>query len=114
MASPALAQEQAIPFDIPAQNLSQSLEALSNLSGSQMIYPAELVQGLKGSAVKGSFTPGEALKRLLKGSGLDAKPTGKGSFTLVKQTAAPPTQLDTMTVTATRTPNKSFDLPISL
>lgn len=114
LAAPLSAAEQEkLNFDVPAQGLSKALESLASQSGLQMLYPADLVAGLRGQALRGDYTPEQALPLLLKGSGLVAKPTGPGSFTIVKAETPVVTRLDTIMVTATRTPNKTFDLPVS-
>lgn len=100
-------------FDVPAQGMSKALENFASQSGLQMLYPSDLVAGIMAQALRGDYAPEQALTILLKGSGLEAKPTGPGSYSLVKAERPTITRLDTIMVTATRTPNKTFDLPVS-
>lgn len=114
LATPLAAAEQGKhSFDVPAQGLSTALESFASQSGLQLLYQAELVAGLKAELLRGDYVPEQALTILLKGSGLEAKPTGPGSYSLVKAERPTVTRLDTITVTATRTPRKTFDLPVS-
>lgn len=98
--SPVQAADVKAPIDIPMQGLAAALESLAVQSHAQLLYSADLVQGLNGTAVKGDFTAREALGRLLQGSGLEARPTGDGNFTIMKVAAA--TRLGTVLVTAPR------------
>ncbi|MEO5337851.1 MAG: TonB-dependent hemoglobin/transferrin/lactoferrin family receptor [Magnetospirillum sp. WYHS-4] len=113
-AGPALADEAKVAIDVPPQNLATALEALATQSHAQLLYSSNLVRGVSGSEVKGTVTATEALKKLLQGTGLEAKATGEGSFTIVKAVVAPVTRMDTVTVTATRTENRAFDVPASV
>lgn len=112
-AGSAQAAEGRTVIELPAQNLAASLESVAASFHSQLLYSADLVKGLSGAALKGEFTAEEALARLLQGSGLEARPAGGGNFTIarVPQAAA---VMDTVTVVATRTPNRSFDVPASV
>lgn len=113
-AGPALADDIRVAIDLPSQNLAAALETLATRSQAQLLYSADLVRGLTGSEVRGNLTAAEALKTLLQGTGLEAKSTGGGSFTIVKAVASPVTRMDTMTVTATRTENRAFAVPASV
>ena len=112
--APAWAAEDRASVELPAQSLAASLEALAGSFHNQLLYSADLVKGLNGAALKGEFTAEEALGKLLQGSGLEAKPAGNGAFTIQKAPHAQVTVLDTITVTATRTPNRAFDVPASV
>lgn len=59
-----------MPFDLPAQPLPSALESYSVASGWQVIYSGKLAAGQRSSEVKGDFTPGNALRMLLAGTGL--------------------------------------------
>ena len=58
------------PFDLPAGDLSVTLEAYIRQSGAQLIYQPSDVRGRRSARVSGSLTPEEALDRLLAGTGL--------------------------------------------
>jgi iron complex outermembrane receptor protein len=65
----AQAQETAT-FDIPAQSLSTGLIAFGNQSGFQVSVASGSLADLNAAEVKGRFTPEEALRRLLAGTGV--------------------------------------------
>lgn len=110
--APAAAQSSALAIDLPAQELGLALETLAGQSHLQILYPADLVRGLSAPAVKGQLPAEDALRRLLAGSGLEARAAGEGKFSIVRTAA--PTRLDVVTVVATRTENKAFDVPASV
>lgn len=78
---PGPAQQQ---FDIPAQPLNAALEAFARSSGWQVGYPAALAQGKTSTALRGGFTPVDALARLLTGTGLAYRVTGINTATLAE------------------------------
>lgn len=70
---PAAAQQKtarvgAMPFDIPAQSLASALNAFGRQSGLQVSLAAATSRGATSKALKGRFTPQEALARLLEGT----------------------------------------------
>ncbi len=70
-------------FSIPAGPAEKSLRQLATQSGIEVVYPAEVVRGVRTAEVKGRMTPGEALGRLLTGTGLDStRDAGTGAFSL--------------------------------
>lgn len=64
---------QAETYAIPAGDLNIALRQFSLQSGMQLIYSTELADGKQSVGLSGSFTPTEALSRLLDGSGLVAE-----------------------------------------
>jgi iron complex outermembrane receptor protein len=97
-------QAQRLVFDQPAQPLLNALRAFGRQTQYQVLYDEALLAGHLAPALKGSFTPREAMDRLLAGTGLVAHSTEQGSFTLRK---APVPQagaaiLGTVTVTSER------------
>ena len=72
------ARAQGLEIDLPAQPLGQALNALAQKTGTPIAAPAALVAGKQAPAVKGRYTPQEALGRLLVGSGLQARRKGAG------------------------------------
>ncbi|MEW6438342.1 MAG: secretin and TonB N-terminal domain-containing protein [Pseudomonadota bacterium] len=70
-------------FDLPAQPLAAALEAYGAASGRQVVYEGGLAMGRQSTAVKGIFTPEEALRRLLAGTGLDPRYMAADGFVLV-------------------------------
>uniref|UniRef100_UPI0019541826 STN domain-containing protein n=2 Tax=Pseudomonadota TaxID=1224 RepID=UPI0019541826 len=62
--------EQRIAFDIPAQPLDAALASYFRATGVQLLYDSALTAGRRSGAVRGNFTPREALRQLLRGTGL--------------------------------------------
>lgn len=81
------AQGSAVSYDIPAQPLSSALVSFSNATGLQLFFDAGLVRGKMSSGVKGAMSRGEALGRLLAGSGLFYQVRG-GTVTISDTTSA--------------------------
>jgi iron complex outermembrane receptor protein len=71
-------------FDIPTQSLAAALDSFARSSGWQVGYPAALAQGKTSSALRGRFTPTDALTRLLQGTGLAYRVTGTNTVTLAE------------------------------
>jgi len=59
-------------FDLPAGQAEPSLKQFSEQSGHQLLFPTELVKGVRTNAVKGEFTSREALDRMLANTSLTA------------------------------------------
>ena len=55
--------------NIPAEGLGPALQALAKDRNFQIVYASEEINGLKTQGAIGQFTPEEALKQLLKGTG---------------------------------------------
>jgi iron complex outermembrane recepter protein len=72
------AQNQTFNINLPAQSLATSLAGLSKQTGVQIFAAGELVKGKSAPAVSGQMTVGEALDRLLTGSGLEGAVSGAG------------------------------------
>ena len=92
--SAALAAQAQTPdtpeaIDIPAGDLVAALETLARQSGVQFVYSADQLKGLRTSGAQGSMKAGDALDRLLRGSGYQAKRDASGAIVIVKETAAP-------------------------
>lgn len=83
---PALAQPVASgpsaaarSFNIPAQPLREALRQLMQQAGLQIAFEGTDVDGKSSSAVSGSFSTGDALSRLLAGTGLTFRYLTEGS-----------------------------------
>lgn len=72
------------PFDLPAGDLSVTLEAYIRQSGAQLIYQPGDVRGRRSARVSGSLTPEEALDRLLEGTGLRVARDPTGAMMIVR------------------------------
>lgn len=86
------ASDQRIAFDIPAQSLNGALAQYFRTTGVQLLYDASLTRGRSSATVRGSYTPREALRILLKDTGLVARYSRSNAVTLVA--AGAPTQSD--------------------
>jgi iron complex outermembrane receptor protein len=105
MAQAALAAEAPQAFDLPAQPLGAALNELARQAQVQMSFPAAAVAGRTAPPVSGRLTLGQALERLLAGSGLRA--TVEGRAVLVQEAPVPQarsSELPAITVTAAPTP----------
>lgn len=101
--------EQSHDFAIPAGSLSDALLQFSETSGQKVLFNADLVRGLSSQGLQGHFTTGQALHKLLSGSGLVPRATGSGSLTLEKAPSIEP-QSSTSTMPAvTVTGKASYD-----
>ena len=80
----AAAITQEFELDIPQQDLSAALLALAEATGVQLLYPSDLLQGLSGSALLGSYTTERALAELLAGHGLSFRQTAPGTISIEK------------------------------
>lgn len=74
----ALADENRIHFDIPAQSLDATLDSLAKNANTKLIYADSVVKGLHADALKGDFTVQQALKRVLTSNGLQYEEAGDG------------------------------------
>lgn len=72
----------AKPFDIPSQALEDALYAFDAASGIEVFVDGPTVAGRRSMAIKGVFTPVQALRALLAGTGLDARLIGANAITL--------------------------------
>src|SRR6266478_5044146 len=57
------------PTNIPAQGLGPALQTLAKDRNFQVVYVSEEINVLRTKGANGEFTPEEALKRLLNGTG---------------------------------------------
>jgi iron complex outermembrane receptor protein len=101
--SQAFADEARVVLDIPAQPLSSALEALRTRSNIQLLYSADLVGRRNSPAVRGELSAEEALKRLLRGTGLEPRASGANAYAIVRtETDASLTKLPEVVVNANR------------
>lgn len=62
---PSVQPADAHVLDIPAQSLNDTLQSFALASNHELLYPANLVNGVNSTALKGSFTTDEAVRRFL-------------------------------------------------
>ena len=83
----AQAQPQTFQFEQPALDLPSALRGVAERTGIDLVAPSDLVAGRRASQLSGSFTPEQALARLLEGTGLTYKRVDK---TFIIAAARPP------------------------
>lgn len=106
----AFAQETAAKrvFDVPAQGAESALKLFSDQSSRAVIMNSTLVQSVRTNQVKGEFTPGDALRRLLAGTGLVATQDSKsGAFVVHRETPTPNSPRATVAPATTHRPETS-------
>ncbi|MCF8477373.1 MAG: TonB-dependent hemoglobin/transferrin/lactoferrin family receptor [Pseudolabrys sp.] len=69
-------------YSIPAGSLAQALNRFAEASRLQLIYSSETTRGLSTGGLNGAYTPREAIARLLSGSGLTHRFTGRSNVTI--------------------------------
>ncbi len=69
-------------YSIPAGSLASVLNRFADQSGTEIIYDGSLTEGRASAGLSGTFSPEEALGRILANSGLTYRQTGARTFTL--------------------------------
>ena len=106
------------PFNLPADNAERSLRQFSTQAGITLIFPSEVTRGVRTPLVLGTYTPREALDRLIADSGLIAiedPKTGALSIAVLassprKNSPHPSSEPEKKTNKTMTTPNKSARL----
>ncbi len=96
----ALAQAAPVDVDLPAQPLPDALKALARATGTSIAADSALLAGKAAPAVRGRLEAGEALARLLAGSGLEAVAQPQGGWLLRPAQAQASRTLKEVRVTA--------------
>lgn len=91
------AQDAAVQLSIPAQSLGSALLQLGQQTSLQIFYAQSSVEGYMAPPVVGRLAPEEALRRLLRGTGLDYTRQGN-NITLSRSSSL--TELAPVTVSA--------------
>lgn len=73
------AQAARVSFDIPAQPLASAVGVFGRQSGLQVTLSSTQAGDARTKAVKGRFTPAEALARMLEGTGVRGRVNGKSA-----------------------------------
>jgi len=81
----SMAAATAASFDVPSGDLNTALDAYIAQSGVQLLVPNASVRGIYTKGVQGSLSDGEALSRILKGTGFVAKPDSSGIVGIVHE-----------------------------
>ncbi|MBB5705213.1 TonB-dependent receptor domain-containing protein [Sphingopyxis panaciterrulae] len=117
--APAYAQ-QAVNFDIPAQDLGSALRAFAQASGVQVIFDGDALRGKRSPALRGSYSADAALTALLRGSGMSAQRNAEGVFVVTRAVADNATtddggyRADEIIVTAQKRVESAQDVPIAI
>ncbi len=69
-------------FDLSADDAATSLRVFMEQSGTEIVYPADTVRGTRTNAVKGEYTPREAIEKMLAGTRLVASETKNGVLSI--------------------------------
>jgi iron complex outermembrane recepter protein len=75
--------------NIPAEGLGPALQTLAKERNFQIVFVSEEVNALHTEGAVGEFTPEEALKQLLKGTGLTYRFFGESAISIIPVTSAP-------------------------
>ena len=105
--SPVNAQAQAATdYDLPAQDLSETLRTIARTSGQEIIFADETVQGRKAPPIKGRLTVDEAVRAALAGNSLIAEHRSGALLIRKRSEESPRSSTDAhdsaITVTGTR------------
>jgi outer membrane receptor protein involved in Fe transport len=107
---------QAETFNIPGGDLDSALESYSVQSGVQLMVPNAAVHGIRTKGVRGDLSDGEALSRILSGTGFTSQRDETGVVGIVReqrsqsvisdiqlaQAAPSPRAVETVTVTSSK------------
>ncbi|MFT4198517.1 MAG: TonB-dependent receptor [Pseudoxanthomonas sp.] len=126
----ARAQAATATLDIPAGDLSTALDALARQSGAELIYRPDQVRHRHTAGAHGQLSAGQALDKLLAGSGLVASRDASGALLIAQATtpavsaapaatpapqtpppAPPVTETETIQVTGSRIPRAQIEGP---
>ena len=80
-----------VQIDIGAGPLDAALQRFAAQTHQQLLYTAEIAAGRRVGAVKGSYTPDEALQLLLRGTGIEAQRTAPNVLVLRPRSGPIPT-----------------------
>jgi iron complex outermembrane receptor protein len=134
MSAPAHAEARQVQqFDIPAQDLGGALRAFARASGVQVIFDGKAVRGKRSEALRYRAGAEDALRELLRGTGLTYRRDGKifvisparriaqadmASAVATAAVPAPPAQeisdASEIIVTAQKKEEKIIDVPIAM
>jgi len=78
----------SLQFDISSQSLAQALRSYGQISGQEIIFTRDLVDGKTVAALMGEYTAQAALARLLEGTGLTAERSPSGVL-MIKRSNQP-------------------------
>ena len=92
-----------VDFDIPAQPLEAALNEYGAVTRLPALYPSDLPMGLYSASVQGRYSPHDALRQLLQGTGVVVEKLGDadgGVYRLRRATPSPSTAGTGLSVSA--------------
>lgn len=93
LAGLAFAADSLRRFDLPADEAERALKRFSQQAGEQVLFPTDVVQGVRTNTVEGEMEVAVALERLLARTGLTAvRDARTGAFTVRRAAPAPATE----------------------
>ncbi|MGO3125836.1 MAG: TonB-dependent siderophore receptor [Advenella sp.] len=95
---PAIAQDRSVQFRIPPLPLSKALLQFGEQASLQVFFSQEIVKGHTASALTGNILPEDGLRRLLAGTEIEFRRTGKNVSLSRPSSPSNITQLETITV----------------
>jgi len=99
---PLLAQgsgEAARSFDIPPQSLATALDAFAEQAGVAIVYRPDDLDSLRSPGISGTLSPRDALRGILRGTGVTYEFQGQDSVTLRMASSGGALMLDPISVT---------------
>lgn len=108
LAEPAPTQtDSPITYDLPAQDLGQTLRSIARVSGREILYSSDDVRGVSAPALRGRYTVDEAIHAALAGSTLVVEYRSGAALVRMRtpspqQRRTPPPADTAITVTGTR------------
>lgn len=97
VAAPAMAQERAIPIDLPAGSADEAVRALGRQGRVSIGFRDRGLARVATPALRGTYTPAQALARIFAGSAARARRVAAGSYVIER---APPPRAIVATPTA--------------
>ncbi len=86
LAGPVTAETNGLSFDMSAQSLDSALTAYGLRVGKPIIFDPSTVRNKRSGPVRGAFSDEQALRVLLNGTGLHARPAGRGYVIAIAST----------------------------
>lgn len=83
----APAEGEVLSFDIQGQDLGSALVTFADRAGLQIFFDAAEIGDLRSTSVSGRFTVRDGLRRLLDGTGVQARFTGPATVSIVRPAA---------------------------
>ncbi len=99
-------------FHIEGQPLNQALQVFSDQSGLQIVYHTELLPDTRTHRVEGVYDAQTALNRLLRGTGLTARPVNARTFAVANRETSREIDAESHPTRALRVADERVDSPL--